>query len=144
MFGRRSTETIPEYIEPSPEEKERLFQEALSRIETVEGVDYLDGYTLPPDNKEVWDPKTLHYTITHTYEDPKGKLWLAQEEHITQSTLTNKWIRDANIRSIAQGLKPMFIKWEDVIIPEKERHTTRLQKLRRTLANLSIFSSQAD
>lgn len=114
MFGRNQ-EFLDYNVYPSDEGREILAEEALGRIETVEGIDYLDGYNLPPDNDEVWNPRTIRATIYHTYEHPvTGEIYVRKEEDVIQSGLKNNWIRQRNIHAIAQGMKPLFRTWDEV------------------------------
>lgn len=116
MFGRNREA----YVEPpviSPEEEAQLVSAALGRTETV---DVLDGYKLPPDNDEFWEgPRKTKVPVTHTFEHPETR-----EIHVGHQVLegesrgfTNREVREVNIRSIAKGLGPLLIKWEDIELP---------------------------
>ncbi|HTE21735.1 MAG TPA: hypothetical protein VK674_01695 [Candidatus Limnocylindria bacterium] len=108
--------------------------DALERIEIVDGVERLDGWPLPAANDAVFDPHTIRLT-THMLETRQkleaeggmpdeyssflvpetGSEWVAWDEVSTfESTLTNNEAREANIRTIASGAFPLYIRWEDI------------------------------
>lgn len=69
-----------------------------------EGIEYLNGYALPPNNDEPWD----------NGNDRDNK------------TLTNAFIRSSNISAIVHGSgKPLFIRWDEIDVSalrKKPRH----------------------
>lgn len=95
-----------------------LTSAAEQRIETGEdGIDYLDGYSLPPSNCEVWEPRMIKGTITTVLWKGDKLTGFTQEEFERPSTITNRTVRQSNIRMIAQGKSPLYIKWEEVAYP---------------------------
>lgn len=143
MFDRNRVEiaqpTMPKYSEA---EKEQLYQAALGRIEEVEGVEYLDGYKLPPDNEEVWDPRNIHGVLSEIIVGPDEEIYTRTLEHEFKSRLTNSWIRQRNISWISQGNQPMYIRWEDVELKgNNERNQTlgaRFSSIVRNLVNKAV------
>jgi hypothetical protein len=110
MFRRSPEAAIEPIVELSTEESQRLIDEALSRVETVEGVDYLDGYTLPPDNYGLWEPRTLRLE-TYEPKEEEGKITYCLRSTVFESTMTNAFARKINVLSISRGLSPLFKKW---------------------------------
>ncbi len=107
MFGRNQ-EFLNYNVYPSDDGKEILAEEALSRIETVGGVDYLDGFKIPADNDEIFGgSKTYRASVEkwhwRTNENGKEEFYATQESHNFDSTFTNQQAREANISGIASG-----------------------------------------
>lgn len=107
-----------------------LVDEAVERIELVDGVEQLDGWPLPPDDEGVWQPRTLMGNITTYYVDSVTNQPTARQDvHIFESTLTNREVRRVNIRTLAQGQLPLFITWEQYYKLQSERRAELQQKL---------------
>lgn len=119
MFGRGRAEVVPEYVPPSQEERAMLIDAAQARIEVRDGVDYLDGFKLPPDNEEIWNPQTFRVQSSHIVE-VDGKLFVSEETLEHHSRVTNSYIREINISTIATSGDPLFKTWEEVM-PEIKR-----------------------
>lgn len=141
MFGR-SKESLDYTVRPTDEGREILAQQALERIETIDGIDYLDGHKLPPDNEEIFGdarPRTIH--ITHLYhrvnERGKDEYQAIEKTHIYEPTFTNKDARAANIRFIASGGSPLFVLWEDVNLEAlRQPRNIYWQKAKKAAGNL--------
>lgn len=130
MFGR-GKEYLDYTVEPTDEGRELLAQQALERIETIDGVDYLDGYKLPPDDAVLWDMQIRRGSITDLTDEPHIK------DYEYQFPATNRTIRESNIRNIASGHLPLYRKLSEVDVSilntPKEGY---LQKARRAAGNL--------
>jgi hypothetical protein len=134
MFGRRSVEVLEPPRELSFEEREQLYQEALARIEDIDGVDYLDGWKLTPDDEELFEPRRMKIVTYHTYERPDdGEIFVTRDVHFADSTFTNGQARAGNIRSIATSGKPLFMTWEEVEARFKELYPPRTPLTRRLM-----------
>lgn len=77
------------YTPPTQEEIQALVDSAIQRIEVIDGVDYLDGHKLPPDDD-----------IPYILRDNIG-------------IYSNSNARSANIKTIAQTGTPLFTKEVD-------------------------------
>lgn len=108
MFGRGHGTEVLARPQRSLEEEAQMVETAYGRIEEIDGVDYLDGYELPPDNDEIWNPKTFNVSVYHTYESPRGEIFVTKEDHRFESDLVNRKIRQANIEFIATEGHPLF------------------------------------
>lgn len=123
MLGR-NREILDYTVRPTEEGADLLAQQALARIESIDGIDYLDGFKLPPDDDELFNPQTIAAHVTY-YTERDGEIYVSQEKHAYESTLTNRWIRERNIHCIAQGMRPLFKKWEDVVADFGKTEATR-------------------
>ena len=100
----------------TPEELATLVEGASARIKTQDGVDYLDGYVLPPNDDGLWRREPITVTVTDMGKlrpellrsDPTAACAEVISIHVVQPTITNRQIRDYSIRRIAQGGPPMF------------------------------------
>lgn len=112
MFGR-NREYLDYTVRPSEQGKDILAEEALSRIIAVDGVDYLDGFKLSPNNQEPFEQGSLGMDTTQC-----------------ESEFSNQQARDGNIRWIAAGSLPLFIHWEDVLL-SRSHHPPRERLVKR-------------
>ncbi len=105
--------------EPTPEPTQGQIDVALSRVVLLDdGSQTLDGYLLPPDNNEVFNPRTL--TMHNIGTGVKTEF---------ETTIPNSLIRQANIEQAALGRGPLFIKPDD---PEHLRKMQEWQDKSRT------------
>jgi hypothetical protein len=134
----------PEALEVRPglseEERHALRAAALERIETIDGIDYLDGFPLPPDNTDINDPKPYTLAITYLSKEP----W--QEILEGHSTITNADVRKAHIDCLAQGLPPIYATSREIFAhPElfgiQDRQPTLFQRIRNQLGKLGAQNS---
>ncbi len=136
MFRRG--EQLESPVALTDQDTELLHQEVLLRIVVDEnGVEYLDGFQLPPDNEEVWNPRVIRGQVMReeTVREPETGAQ-TQESTTTdisfESRLTNSFVRHINIRSISLGHQPLFITWEeasqDASLAKEER--AELERLR--------------
>lgn len=135
MFGR-NREILDCTVRPTKEGQDLLAEQALDRIEVVDGIDYLDGYKVPPNDEEIFDPKTMTAHCMY-WTEHEGEFYFRTEIHEFESKLTNRWIRERNIHAIAQGIKPLFRKWEDVTI-DWEQHQSQRKGLFSTLGDIVL------
>ncbi len=79
--------------------------EAIGRIQTIDGTDYLDGVALPPDNDEPYSDETFSMDVTELYgPDDDGKWSYRQYTRTFTDPSTNNIQREQSIRSLATGI----------------------------------------
>jgi hypothetical protein len=100
------------------EKNERLIEEATNRIVTA---DTLDGFILPPDNDELYDPRPI---TAHRAGEPP---------HTYTPTLTNSYVRKVNIRSIAHTGRPLLMRNDDPDHLRKMREWQERDQQRRQM-----------
>lgn len=112
-------------------ERQVLYETALARVETVDGVDFLDGFKLPPDDDGVWNPRSIRGTTIRTrqvWDEEVGTHIDESYVEVTEfdSRLTNSYVRRCNIGSISRGGTPVFLKWGEVLVdkPEEDPQAT--------------------
>jgi hypothetical protein len=102
LFGNSTYDVFP-----TEEGLELLMQQAQVRIETIDGVDHLDGWPLPPDNETIHGPEAvpMRFMILGMKD---GKGTVETVDTVGTSTITNSFIREQNMRCIVQGIEPIF------------------------------------
>ena len=133
------SDASPERLEFSDED--RAYLEAFSRIETGEdGIDYLDGFPLPPDNHELWSTKPIRSTITELWRDGKHFAYRQSEDSFIPQT-TNADVRERNIRTIAKGFGLVQLqnsKSTFIGLSEIEPKPTFMEKLKALIGSIAI------
>ena len=133
------SDTSPERLEFS--EDDRAYLEACSRIDTDEdGVDYLDGFPLPPNNDELWSTKPLRMIITELWQDNGRPAYRQREDSIVPQT-TNAEVRESNIQSIAKGFG--LIQMSDgestfIGLSEIEPKPTFMEKFKAFIGSIAV------
>lgn len=103
-------------VKPTAEGRDLLAEQALARIEVIDGVEHLDGWPLPSSDNEVRNPQRISvHGRKHSFNPRTGKYEVEHDIYEYDSTLTNKYIRDFNVRCIAQGQEPLFQTREQVL-----------------------------
>lgn len=73
-------------------------------IKTIDAVDYLKGYSLPPDDDRIFDPSEMEITTTYLSNPPHQTV-----KYIDEFGLTNREVRAINSKAILDGGKPVLI-----------------------------------
>lgn len=83
--------------------------EAVSRIKTVDGIDFLDGVALPNDSDKPYRDEELSMDVTELYSpDTDGKLGYRTFAKTFRYPMTHQDMRKKTIKSLANGFGMVY------------------------------------